>query len=252
MKQHSLFEEDRTKARVESTDALVLKDLAESTHQTGSKVGLGDKPDTSGLKRAESNVGDEFGSSGRSEVDGSSVVGGGLDTKHVDALFLEQFVATELEGTLQEVSGGRGAKAGQESAGAFVLDELAESANHASVVGLRVELDLRLDTAQKKKHNSQSGLGIDNGQRYSLLFRVQNLHIDRRHGAVGNSATDSTSKGESGIKAEGAHLRLGCRGRSRLSLGRTGSHLQKSHKQALDTEEWREESEKRQKLGQTN
>lgn len=60
-------------------------------------------------------------------------------------LLLEELVAAELEGALQEVAGEGGAKARQERAGALALDHLPEAADHALVVYLRLELDSGLD-----------------------------------------------------------------------------------------------------------
>jgi hypothetical protein len=61
---------------------------------------------------------------------------------------LEELVATELEGALEEVAGESWAYSGQEGAGALVLDDLAESADHAAVVGCWVELDAGLDAVK--------------------------------------------------------------------------------------------------------
>jgi hypothetical protein len=58
---------------------------------------------------------------------------------------LEEFVSTELEGTLEEVTGGGRTKTSQKSAGTFVLDNLADTAEETAVVGDGVELDTGLD-----------------------------------------------------------------------------------------------------------
>ena len=93
----------------------------------------------------ESDISDELGARGGREVDTGAVLGGGLQAEEVDVRLLEELVAAELEGALEEVTGGRGAETGQERAGALLLDDLAEAADHALVVGGRVELDPRLD-----------------------------------------------------------------------------------------------------------
>jgi hypothetical protein len=68
-------------------------------------------------------------------------------------LLLEELVSSELEGTLEEVTGGRGAEAGKERASTLRLDDLAETANHTPVVGGGVELDSRLHAVEKVSVN---------------------------------------------------------------------------------------------------
>lgn len=99
-----LLEEDGTEARVESTETLVLSDLGEAAQETAGEFGLRDETDTGGFQRAEGNIGEELGGGRRGEVDGGTVVGGGLKTKLVDPLLLEELVATELQRTLEEVT----------------------------------------------------------------------------------------------------------------------------------------------------
>ncbi len=140
-----LLEQDRTETAVESTKTLGPCDLAETRDETGSEGGFGDETDTGSLKRAEGNVGKEFGASGGSEVDGGSVVGGRLVAEGVDALLLEEFVTSELEGTLQEITCKGWANTGQKSACALICNDFSEASNHASVVCDGVELDSRLD-----------------------------------------------------------------------------------------------------------
>lgn len=140
-----LLEEHGTETRVERTKTLLAQDLGETRGETGSEGGLRDETDTSSLKRAESNVGEEFGSGGGSEVDGGSVLRGILDANLVDALLLEEFVTTELEGTLEEVTGGGGTETSEKSASTLVGDDLAETTDHTLVVGDRVKLDTGLD-----------------------------------------------------------------------------------------------------------
>lgn len=142
---HSLLEEDRTETSVEGADTLVLEHLGETSNQAVGIGGLGDETDTGGLERAQGDVSEELGGGGRGEVDGSAVLRGGLVAEAVDPLLLEEFVTAELEGSLEEVPGKGRADTSQESASTLVLDDLAETANHATVVGLGVELDTGLD-----------------------------------------------------------------------------------------------------------
>lgn len=142
---YSLLEEDRTETSVEGADALVLEHLGETSNQAVGIGGLGDETDTGGLERAQGDVSEELGGGGRGEVDGGAVLRGGLVAEGVDPLLLEEFVTAELEGSLEEVPGKGRADTSQESASTLVLDDLAETANHATVVGLGVELDTGLD-----------------------------------------------------------------------------------------------------------
>jgi len=96
----------------------------------------------------ESDISDEFGASSGGEVDTSSVLGGGLVSEEVDVLLLEELVTTELESTLEEVTGGCRTKASEESTSTLRLNDLAETTDHTPVVGGRVELDSGLDAAE--------------------------------------------------------------------------------------------------------
>lgn len=142
---HLLLEENRAEARVESTETLVLHDLAEAAHQTTGESGLRDQTNTGSFQRAETNIGDELGAGGRSEVDSGTVVLGGIVAQGVDGLGLEELVATELQRTLEEVTSGSGTKAGKKSASTLILNDLLEATDHTPVVGDRVKLDSCLD-----------------------------------------------------------------------------------------------------------
>lgn len=142
-----LLEENGTETGVESTDTLVLQDLAEPTDKTVGEGGLRDETDTGGFERAQSDVGKEFTKSGGSEVDGGTVVDGILITKQIDALLLEELVSTELEGALEEVTGGGGTETGPDGSGTLVSNDLPKATDEAAVVGYGVELDSRLDAA---------------------------------------------------------------------------------------------------------
>ena len=144
-----LLEENGTETRVESAETLVLRDLAETAQETTGESGLRDETDTSSFQGAKGDISEEFGGSGRGEVDGSAVGGGSLKTEVVDALLLEELVTTELEGTLEKVTGGGRAETSEESASTLVLDNLAEATQHTTVVGGRVQLDPGLDAERK-------------------------------------------------------------------------------------------------------
>jgi len=141
-----LLEEDGTEARVESTETLRLVDLAETTDKTGSKGRLRHETDTGGLEGAESNVGEELGACRRGEVDGGTVVDGVLVTDERDGLLLEEFVTTELEGALEEVTSKGWAGTGQKSTGALLGNDLTEATDETAVVRDGVKLDPGLDT----------------------------------------------------------------------------------------------------------
>lgn len=142
---NSLLEQNGTETGVESTDTLVLEDLAGTVEETLGVGRLSDKTDTGGLEGAEGNVSEELGQTGRGEVDGGAVLGGSLVAKVVDGLLLEVFVSTELEGTLEEVTSSGRAETSEESASTLALDDLAEATDHATVVGGGVKLDTGLD-----------------------------------------------------------------------------------------------------------
>lgn len=142
---HLLLEQNGAEAGVESAETLLLCDLGEAAQQTAGVCGLSNETDTGGLERAEGNVGEELAGGGGGQVDTGTVVGGVLVAEQVDGLLLEELVTSELEGTLQEVTGGGGTEAGQQSASTLILDDLLEATDHASVVGGRVELDTGLD-----------------------------------------------------------------------------------------------------------
>ena len=140
-----LLEEDRAKARVESPHALLPEDLPKATDQAVSKARRGHEADTGGLQGAQGDGREELGAGGRHGVDRRAVLPRPLDPQEVDGLLLEELIAAELEGALDEVAGEGRAKARQEGAGALVSDYLPEPSDHAAVVGGRVELDPGLD-----------------------------------------------------------------------------------------------------------
>lgn len=141
-----LFEENWAKSRVEGTNTLVLENLSESTNQTVGETRCRDKTDASSLERAESNRGEELGGTGRHRVDECAVLAGLLHTENVDRSLLEELITAKLERSLHEISSTGRAKAGCKSANTFLLDNLAEAADHTTVVSGRVQLDPRLHT----------------------------------------------------------------------------------------------------------
>lgn len=151
-----LLEQDGSETGVESTDTLVLQHLGEATNETVGIGGLGDETDTGSLKRAEGNVGEELGGGRGGQVDGSAVVGGSLEAELVDELGLEELITTELESTLQEVTGKGRTSTGQESASTLTLNNLAETTDETAVVGSGVELDTGLDAVLQKENVSVS------------------------------------------------------------------------------------------------
>lgn len=150
-KKNLLLEQDRSESRVEGTDTLLLEDAGHGREKTAGEGRLGDKTDTGSLERAQSDISNELSGTGRGEVDGGAVVLGSLVADGVDGLLLEELVSTELEGTLEEVTGGGGTESSQESASTLVLDDLLEATEHTTVVGDGVKLDTGLDAVKDRK-----------------------------------------------------------------------------------------------------
>ena len=141
-----LFEEDWAKSGVEGTNTFVFENLPESTNQTVRKTRCRDKADASSLERAESNRGEELGATSRYRVDECAILAGFIKTKDVDRLLLEELITAKLERALHEISSTSRAKASCKSANTFILDNLAEAADHTTIVSGRVELDPGLHT----------------------------------------------------------------------------------------------------------
>jgi hypothetical protein len=216
---HILLEQDGSETRVESTNTLGLEDLAESTDQTVGEGGLRDETNTGGLERAEGNVGEELGAGGGCEVDGSAVVGGGLVADHVDGLLLEQLVTSELEGTLEEVTGSGGTETSPDGASALVGDDLLEAADQAIVVRGGVELYPGLDAANYCQLGAPTSCRAhrQNARSEPLAAaaaagRRENVHIDGCEGAVGDGAADGTGEGKARVQGN-------ARGRCRVDVG---------------------------------
>lgn len=194
-----LLEQNGTETRIESTNTLLARDLAEPTNQAVGEGGLTDQSNTGGLEGAEGDVGEEFGAGRGGEVDGSAVVGSVLVAEERDGLLLEELISAELEGALKEVAGERWANTGKEGASTLVGDDLAEAADHTAVVGGGVELDARLHAVgDAVSVESLGGLG------------EEGVHIDRSEGAMRNGAADCAGEGEARVEVDAAEL-LRCR-----------------------------------------
>jgi hypothetical protein len=89
---------------VESSNTLLSCNPGESSSESVGESGLGHETDSDGLKGAESDVGEELSDGGGTEIDGLSVLPGGLDTIVVDGGLLPELVTSELEGSLDRVS----------------------------------------------------------------------------------------------------------------------------------------------------
>lgn len=141
-----LLKKDRSESGIKRANSLLLHNATHRREQTVSESGLRDQTNTSGLQGAERNIREEFGSAGRGEVDGGTIVLRRLIADSVDRLLLEEFVTSKLESALEEVAGGSRTKACQQRTGALILDDLAEATEHATIVGNGIELYASLDT----------------------------------------------------------------------------------------------------------
>ncbi len=141
-------------------------------------------------------------------------------------LLLEELVASELQGALEEVAGEGRANTGEERTSTLGLDDFPEATDHAIVVGGRVELDAGLDAAEMGRVVSRPGghfgvvlawdLGLCRAQSPSLDPARSgkgspageiDIHINGGEGTVGDGAADGTGKGESGVETKAAQLR---------------------------------------------
>ena len=145
---HLLLEQDRTETGIESSNTLVLHHLAETSNETIGICWLRNETDTGGLKRAERDISEELCERGGGKVDGCAVVGSSLVTDQVNGLLLEQFVTSELERTLEEITGKGGTETSEESTSTFLCNDLSETTDEASVICGWVELYSCLDTVK--------------------------------------------------------------------------------------------------------
>lgn len=93
----NLLEQDGTETGVETGDTFLSCDSGETTGQTVGERWLRDQSDSSGFQGAQGNVGEEFGDTGGTEVDGLSVLSGRVDTDGVNGDLLPELV-TEQRG----------------------------------------------------------------------------------------------------------------------------------------------------------
>lgn len=191
-----LLEEDGAETRVESANTLVLEDLAETTNQAVGETRCGDKTNAGRLKRTQGNRGEELSGGGGDGIHHTTVLPSLLNAEDIDRLLLEELITAELECTLDEVTSEGWAEASQERTGTLILDDLAETADHAAVVGGRVQLNLRLDA------RCQVSAG-DNAKRRASRCRwtgVASIHIDRGKATVRDGAAQGTSKSEARVE----------------------------------------------------
>ena len=141
-----LLHQDRTEARVETLDeALLLQQSGGSREKTVGEAGVGDQADTSGLKRAQEDIGDELSSSRGAKVDTSAVIPSGLLTDGLGNVDLEELHTAELEPTLDEVTDDGRTKTSGQTGSTLLSDDGLESTNQTLVILDRVQLDSGLD-----------------------------------------------------------------------------------------------------------
>lgn len=140
-----LLEQDGTETGVESTETLLAGDAEESGGETVGESGLRNETDTGSLEGTKGDIGEELGNGGSTKVDSHAVVDGGLVVHLRNENLLEEFVTTELESTLKEVTEDSGAETGKEGTGTFLGNDLTETADHTLVVDGGLKLDTGLD-----------------------------------------------------------------------------------------------------------
>eukprot|EP01137_Pigoraptor_chileana_P017996 Opistho-2@76835 len=166
-----LLEENGEEARVEAADhALLTCEAGEAANESVGEGRLRHKANARGLQRAQRNVCEKLGNRRRCKVHGSAVVRRKLHAKVVNRRLLPELVASELEGSLEEVSGKGWADTGKKSTGTLLGDNLLEAIDHALVVDCGLELDAGLDD------------------------------VDGSEGTVCDGAADGTGKGEAGVE----------------------------------------------------
>jgi hypothetical protein len=222
-----LLEEDWAKSGVEGTDTFVFENLPEPTDQTSRKTRCRDKADASSLERAKSNRGEELGATSRYRVDECAILTGFINTKDINGLLLEELITTKLERALHEISSTGRAKPSCKSANTFILDNLAEAADHTTIVSGRVELDPGLHTREEVLVDG--GWARDDGT----------VHVDWSECTVGDGAAQCTSKSKTRVKIKTLGFLLYGRGAlDRCSRG-DGSHCEGGVERARsDTRRW--------------
>jgi hypothetical protein len=93
----NLLEQDGTETGVETGDTFLSGDSGETTGQAVGEGWLRNQSDSSGFQGAQGDVGEEFGDTGGTEVDGLSVLSGRVDTDGVNGDLLPELVTGQRE-----------------------------------------------------------------------------------------------------------------------------------------------------------
>lgn len=83
------------------------------------------------VHHATHDISKELAKGGSDEVDGHPVLAGLFHSDILDNRLFPEFITSEFETALEEVTCCGGAETGEEGAGAFGCDDLAEGADHA-------------------------------------------------------------------------------------------------------------------------
>jgi len=129
-----LLGENGTKARVESSDPFGLGHLGKAITETAGPSGVRDGSDSDRFQGAEKDIGNEFGTRGRGNVNRSLVIPSLLFPKGLRGVDLEEFDSSELEPSLDKVPNGGGTEACGQGHGSFFGNDLLESSNQSPVV----------------------------------------------------------------------------------------------------------------------
>jgi hypothetical protein len=111
-------------------------------------------------------------------------------------LFLEELISAKLKRALHEISSTGRAKASCKSANTFILDNLAEAADHTTIVSGRVELGPGLHT--------MGGVLVDDG----WTRDDGTVHVDWSKCTVGYGTAQCTSKSKTRVKIKPLGLLL--------------------------------------------
>ena len=117
-------------------------------------------------------------------------------------MLLEEFITSELECALEEITSSSRTETSQESTGTFLCDDLSESTNETFVICDGIELDSCLDAEDRLAICQEENNAIDRKS-------WQHLHIDGSETTVGNGTADCTSQGESRVELKTAELLWG-------------------------------------------
>jgi hypothetical protein len=129
-----LLAQNGKKARVKAGNAFVLGHFGKAIGQTGAPGRITHGPDADGFEGAEKNVGNEFSTGRRTNVN-TRLVLPGLFLAHVlDGVDLEVFHTAKLEPALDKVTQSGGAETGRQGHDSFIGNHLFEATNQAAVV----------------------------------------------------------------------------------------------------------------------